>query len=229
MRKLNPASLKADFGSSLVALRTFYADASLQLVSDSQHTFLVENTLLAAAVQWEGFVSDLLVAYINRDSSRFAVHLSDALREGLTAKQSAIYDRFASLSVPKHLKKADIEGLADVYGNNITFSNFAALEDKAKSWLVKADADRFRNRTPLQKAVVNALIAVRNHIAHRSDRSLLAMNEAMRSGALQPTGLRRGQNKVHHVGTYLKARVAPTYRPRLDVFLTELAAVAQAF
>jgi hypothetical protein len=170
----------------------------------------------------------LLVAYINRDSNRFAVHLKDALEEGLTAKQRAIYEGYSTFSVPAHLKKSEIQELVDARGNNVTFSNFGALGDQAQRWLVKADSDRFVKRTARERAVVNALIAVRNHLAHQSERSFVAMNDALDVGALHPTGLKRGQNNIHHVGTYLKARVASKNATRLQIFLSELRTVATA-
>ncbi len=189
---------------------------------DSQRSFLVENSFLAVAVQWEGFISDLLVAYINRDSSRFASHLKDALEEGLTDKQKTIFQRYCKLGVPTHLKKSDIEDLVDGRGNNVAFSNFAAMVEQARRWLVPTDASRFSNRTAREKAVVNALIDIRNHLAHQSDRSFKAMNDALAAGALHPTGLRRGQKNINHVSTYLKAKVTARNMTRFQVFVMEL-------
>lgn len=228
MRKMNPAELKIAFRSSLGDLLAFYAATEPLLALDSQRSFLVENSLLAAAVQWEGFISDLLVAYINRDSTRFAVHLKDALEQDLTEKQKTLFQRYSKFSIPAHLSKTDIEGLVDGRGNNVTFSNFSALVDQSKRWLIEADAARFAGRTAKEKGIVNALIAVRNHLAHQSERSLRAMNDALAAGALHPTGLKRGQNNVHHVGAYLKARVTAGNVTRLQVFLTELSSVANA-
>lgn len=228
MRKINPTDVKRDFGSSLATLGNFFSTTNAALVLDSQRTFLAENSLLAAAVLWEGFISDLLVAYINRDATRFVTHLQDALKVGLTDKQATILRKYGRLSIPKHLSKAEIQELVDGNGNNITFSNFGALVDQTKSWLVQVDADRFRNRSAKEKAVVNALIAVRNQLAHRSERSQRAMNEALSIGSLHPTGLRRGQRKINHVGAYLKTKVTKKDVPRLEVFLTELQAIAAA-
>lgn len=226
MRKMNVADVKKDFLDSLLSLENLYITTSVALTLDSQRSFLVENSLLAAAVLWEGFISDLLVAYINRDSTRFAVHLEDALKQGLTGKQTTILQKYGRLNIPVHLKKDEIQDLVDGNGNNITFSNFGALVDQTKSWLVSVDAERFRNRSAREKAVVNSLIAVRNQLAHRSERSHKAMNDALAIGALHPTGLKRGQKNVNHVGAYLKAIVTTQNVTRLQVFLRELRTVA---
>jgi hypothetical protein len=226
MRKMNPVDVKTDFENGLLALGKFYAVTNAVLPLDSQRTFLAENSLMAAAVLWEGFISDLLVAYINRASTRFATHLQDALKTGLTDKQIKILTNYGRLSIPSHLQKAEIQELVDGNGSNITFSNFAALIDQTKSWLVPLDAGRFSSRTAREKAVVNALIAVRNQLAHRSERSHRAMNEALNIGALHLTGLKRGQKKVNSVGTYLKTIVLKQPKTRFEIFLTELQTVA---
>lgn len=208
MRKTNPVDVRADFAAGLSDVTASYATVQAALTSDKDKTLLVEHTFLAAAVLWEGFISDLIIAYINRDPSRFARHLKDALVTGLTPKQNLIYANYGSLKVPPHIRKADVVSLIDPSGNNVTFSNFADLGGAAARWLSTANAGRIMGRTAAQKATVDAIIAIRNHIAHRSDRSLKAMNGALRAGALHGTGIRRGVNSVRHVGSYLKATPA---------------------
>lgn len=228
MRKMNSADIKNDFTQSLAALNSFYSTTSAALTLESQITFLTENTLMAAAVLWEGFISDLLIAYINRDSTRFATHLKDALETGLSDKQKTILTKYTALNVPKHLKKAEILSLVDTNGNNITFSHFDELVTQAKSWLATVDADRFKNRTAREKAIVNSLIALRNHLAHRSDRSHEAMNVALSKGGLHATGLQRARKKVNNVGTYLKSIAPKKNVTRLEIFLSELQSIAVA-
>lgn len=226
MRKMNPAGVKNDFITSLTELDTFYTTTSAVLTLASQRTFLTENSMLAAAVLWEGFISDLLVAYINRDSTRFSTHLRDALRHGLSDKQDTILTKYARLNIPAHLNKAEIQELVDANGNNITFSHFGALVDQTKSWLVPIDADRFRLRNQKEKSVINSLIAIRNHLAHRSERSHNAMNDALGVGALQPVGLKRGQKKINSVGPYLKTIAPGKNVTRLELFINELKIIA---
>jgi hypothetical protein len=163
--------------------------------------------LLAAAVAWEGFVSDMFIAYINGDATRFKQHLQasfDAhMHSASTPKR--VFDAYGSLTFPTHLNKADVLALADSVGNNITFPNFDQLEERANGWLVPGHASKFSGLAAQQKAVVNALVSLRNHIAHRSQRSLDAMNDALAQGALHPTGIRRLNNRFHNVGAWLKA------------------------
>src|SRR5205823_529705 len=154
----NPNDVRTDFAASLADVAAFHATANAALTGDKDKTFLVEHTFLAAAVLWEGFISDLLVAYINRDATRFRTHLKDALETTLTA-----------------------------------------------------------------------MIAIRNHIAHRSKRSGQAMNDALAKGALHGTGLGRGgPNAVNHVGSFLKSKPAGKQMARIDLYLSALGPVAAA-
>ena len=225
---MNPADVKADFASGLTDVTAFYAAANTALSGDKDKTLLVENTFLATAVLWEGFVSDLIVAYINRDSSRFAVHLRAALEDNLTPKQKRIYSSFATLSIPAHLKKSEVIDLIDAQGNNITFSNYKEMKDASARWLTPANAARIAGLTARRRSVINAVIAIRNQIAHRSKRSLVAMNEALAAGGLHGTGLQRGVNTVRHVGAYLKAQPAGHASKRIEIFLSQLHTISAA-
>ncbi len=72
MRKVDPESVKSDFVSALTDLNS-YCDDAAELLSkrEGDLSTLSEQTMMSAAVLWEGFISDLIVAYINRDSSEF--------------------------------------------------------------------------------------------------------------------------------------------------------------
>ncbi len=229
MRKTDPDDVRTDFASGLADVIGFYATADAAVIGDKDKSLLVEHTFLAAAVLWEGFVSDLLVAYINRDTTRFRAHLRDAIEANLTPKQKLIYTNYATLAVPVHLKKADILSLVDAGGNNITFGHFGELAEAANRWLVAASSTRITGRSASEKASVNAVIAIRNHIAHRSERSGRAMNAALAKGELYGTGLGRGgPNAVKHVGSFLKSKPVGMQAARIDLYLASLGAVAAA-
>jgi hypothetical protein len=101
MRKINPADVRADFASGLANVAAFYATAQAAITGDRDRTFLVESTFLSAAVLWEGYVSDLFLAYINRDSTRFGQHLHDALEAALAEKPRRIFDAYATIDIPR--------------------------------------------------------------------------------------------------------------------------------
>lgn len=223
--------LRDDFRKQLSDLVAFHNTGLQGFATEMDQSTFVEHGLLAAAVVWEGFVSDMFIAYVNGDATRFKQHLKasfdEHLKAGATPKR--VFDNFGSIKFPDHLTKAQVQSLADNVGNNITFRNFADLEEKAKSWLVAAHATKFTKLKKEQKAIVNAVIALRNHVAHRSQRSLDAMNAALAEGALYPTGLKRGDNKFHNVGTWLKANPAGRQTTRLSLIMTALGAIGATF
>lgn len=231
MRKISPAGVKADFEAQLLALDAFYEEGLIAFATDSHKSIHTEHTLLAAAVAWEGFVSDMFIAYINRSSTRFIKHLEDSfeahLKEAKTPKK--VFEEFGSLSFPQHLSKKRVHTLANSFGNNITFPNFEELEERAKTLLNTENAQKFAGLSAQQKAVVNALIALRNHIAHRSERSLDAMNDALSKGALHPTGIKRTGNKFHNVGAWLKAVPPGRDSSRIKTIFQTLYGIAGAF
>lgn len=231
MRKISPAGIRDTFLAQLASLGGFHRRGLEVFAAESDHSTLTEHSLLAAAVAWEGFVSDIFIAYINRDATRFKQHLKDSLESHvrIAATPSRVYGAYGGLIFPAHLKKADVHALANGLGNNITFPNFFELEGKAGTWLTPAHAARFMGLTNAQKAVVNAVIALRNHIAHKSQRSLDAMNDALDQGALHPTGIRRGPNRFHQVGAWLKATPPGQALSRFETILATLEVIGETF
>ncbi|MBS0983382.1 HEPN domain-containing protein [Gluconobacter cerinus] len=230
MRKISPTDVKADFDSSINSLTAFYNTVKSQLTLDKDQSFLVENIALTAATFWEGFVHDLFVAYINCDSTQFVTHLQNAFEANRTAKQKLIADNFVQLKFAKHLSMSMITSLLDNNGNNVTFPNYGAMKDGATKYLEASNAAKIKGLTSLQGATINLWLALRNHIAHRSERSGKAMNEALQNGGLYGSPLQRGAGTkgVKHVGAYLKATGASSTLPRVEIILTSMQTIATA-
>lgn len=219
MRKVSPQDIRDDFQQQLVDLTSFYQAGMAALGSGKDQSTLTEHSLLAAAVAWEGFLSDMFIGYINVDATRFKQHLKDAFEEHLQSqeKSNRIFQAFGSLQFPAHLSKGQVQALANSSDNNITFRNFPELEQRAGKWLIAAHSARFEGLAGHQKALVDAVIGIRNHVAHRSKRSGEAMNRLLDVGALHMAGIRRGPNNVNNVGAWLKA--APPNRADTRIVL----------
>jgi len=230
MRKISPQSIINDFVKQLGDIKTLYVEGIDGLSKGGDKSRLAEYSLLAAAVAWESFISDMFIAYVNSDSAQFKQHLKNSFNEHLAKhdKANTVFLKYGELEFPSHLTKADVQSLANSSGSNITFSSFALLEDRARIWLVQQHADKFARLTAPQKAVVNAVIALRNHIAHRSKRSLDAMNEALAAGALYTTGIKRQDNRFHNVGAWLKAKPVGRNESRLITIISLLDAIGNA-
>ncbi|MEE9906719.1 hypothetical protein LWV33_03290 [Brucella intermedia] len=151
MRKINPNEVRADFDNGLAELITFYQSAKTTLKGDKDQTILAESTILSAATLWEGFINDLFVAYINRDSTQFILHLTNAMEHDRTSKQKEIANRFSTLSFPKHLTVQVITSLLDESGNNLTFSSYAALKKGQRNIWQMPTSYRCRPCPPLRE------------------------------------------------------------------------------
>lgn len=231
MKKISPQGVTDDFILGLEEIKNFHGAGIDAFDSAANQSTLTEHSLLAVAVLWEGFVSDMFVAFINLDSTRFKKDLHDAFNKQINSLGMAkrVFDSYGSIVFPMHLKKAEVHALANHLGNNITFPNFKELEQRASTWLSAADAVKFSGLTPQQKAVVNAVIALRNHIAHRSQRSLDAMNDVLSLDVLHLTGIRRQANRFHNVGAWLKATPQGRTETRFETILRILGEVAATF
>ena len=67
MRTMDPARVHASFDAQLTEATNFYHTVKASLSSAADVTRLSASTMISAATLWESFLSDLLVAYINRD------------------------------------------------------------------------------------------------------------------------------------------------------------------
>lgn len=226
---MDPARVRALFDSQLAEATTFYHTVRATLTSAADLTRLSASTMISAVTLWESFLSDLIVAYINRDPSQFAVHLREALNQDLSGKQKQIVNRYAPYQAPTRIDRATILSLLDNNGNNITFSHSQALKKSAKRWISPANMAGINALTEQQLAIINLWIALRNHIAHGSERSQTALQTSVSHGALHGTGLHRAQNAIHAPGVYLKSKHQQTRGiPRIEEILRHMRQIAAA-
>ena len=225
MRKIKPDDVKKSFIQLISSVENFYSTAENVLSTDKDKTLLVEITFISSAVLWEGFLNDLFIAYINRDSTEFAAHLGRSVGQSLEGKPKRIYDNFGRLSVPAHMDKATISNILDEQGQNITFRNYDEIQDRAKIWLSSNHRQGIEGLNAREKTTIDAWISIRNFIAHRSKSALDQMNDSLAKGALYNSGLRRGQNRVNRIGAYLKAK--QSRGSRLQLFIRAMKATAE--
>lgn len=217
MRKIDPDGIWVDFAAQLDEQAGFY-DRSIQaLPAVTDRKLATENYILTLGVLFEGYVNDLIFAYANRDCTKVMQHLEASVRDTLqpNSKASAAFVMFGEFKHRQHLKKDELRTILDPMGRNISFPTYSAVEDRAQQWLVPAHLLRFNRLTAQQKAVIDLTIAFRNNLAHRSKSSLDRLNDALDLGALHPTGLRRGVNRIQQAGNYLKSRVNGNARATL--------------
>lgn len=229
MRKISPQNVKDDFHKQITDVTNFYDEGTELFSHDSRKSTFAEHILMTTAVSWEGFMNDLFIAYVNRDASQFTTHLQHTFQEHVRTnkKVQRVFSTFGSLTIGPHLSRLEITKLADQDGYNITFSQYEQIDAKARRWLVPADAAKFLNLSDPKKKTVNLLIALRNHIAHRSRRSFDAMNDALATGSIRQFGLQRQANKVINVGAYLKSSPVGSRSRRLSTIMSTLQGIGQ--
>ena len=209
MRKIDPEGVWEDFATQLDDQAAFYARSWDALTNSKDRKIATENYILTLGVLFEGFINDLIFAYANRDCARVMRHLEGSVRKILkpNRKATAAFNSFAEFKHRRHLSKDKLKTILDPSGRNTSFPNYAAIEERAKQWLVDTHVDRFTRLSATQKAVIDLAIALRNNLAHRSKSSLDRLNDVLLLGPLHDTGLQRNVNRVQQAGHYLKSRL----------------------
>lgn len=184
-------------------------------------TMLAEQFVLNAAVLWEVFVSDLLVAYLVTSPQPYLTSLKQRVLQSVRERFGSDAARFAVVKTPKSLSVGKAAALADPKNFNITVKSAEMLTKRANEMLAAQHAKRF-SLPPDDAQFVDFVIAIRNYLGHRSPSSLHRFQETI--AALS------GKNAALHattsnVGAYLKTRTG-SGDPRSVVIAARLIDVA---
>ncbi len=203
MRKVDPKGVRDDFVQAVQGVQVLTV-----LIEDAPGAprQVAELQLLSAAVLWEGFLTDLFVAYVNGDSERFTQDLKERIARSVKAKFGETAAALTEVKLGKHLDRQTVAALLDPDGRNVAFGSAAEVVEVARRRLPKEAAGRFEALTPAERAAIDAWTAIRHFVAHRSQAAEDKMNEALAVPALPPQ-LRRGKNRVNSAGKYLAARL----------------------
>lgn len=226
MRKIDPKSVKNDFVAALDEISNSLVEVKTASLSGATNKLVAESSLLSASVLWEGFVSDLFVAYINRDSSQLAANLQTRVTDAVTrAKLGTFVSQAVKVSLPKHLAEKDVRAALDPKAWNLSFDCGASMQREAAAYLATTPAAAFATLTVNEVASIDAWHGVRNFLAHRSQSSEDRMNDALRVAAV-PVDLRRNKHKVKDAGDFLKAVRPPAKEWRVENYIKAMKAIA---
>lgn len=203
MRTQDPTKIREEFFRELDQIAGAFSATERGLTDDQPRKLIAEYLFVAAAALVEGFISDLFVAYINRDSSAFRQHILGRVSAETTdpVAKRALSD--VSMNLP-HLTVDRIREILDPNDYNITFSTTDKMKEAAGTWLASNDKARIVGISVPQARFVDYLKAVRNFLAHGSQASNDSM-QAILSNSDLPAELRRGPNGVADIGAYLRA------------------------
>jgi hypothetical protein len=217
MRTADPKNTRAVFVNALNDVRTTFTSSEQSNIPDSAKKLVAEYSFLAAAILLEGFLSDLIVAYISSDSERFRSYLQKRMSiqpDDELATQGKV---LASISL-SHPSIDQIRSILDPRERNITFETVAEMKASTGKWLSTQDKKRFGQLTKTQSAVLIATKRVRNFLAHRNELSKDIMQQALADPDL-PTYLK---GNVKSATLLLSSKSNRTDKPNLgwDFFST---------
>lgn len=88
MRKMRPGDVVDDFQSQITELQSYYTRVASSLrgipTAKADTSRLAEQTFVSAVVAFEGFLSDLMIAYLNRDPSKYQATKNAAITQSLS-------------------------------------------------------------------------------------------------------------------------------------------------
>lgn len=225
MRTLDPNNIKADFLAGLQDIRATFSSVEGASLSPASKNLMAEYTFLGGSILMEGFISDLFVAYINRKDGPFVTYLTKRMRVETTDDHAKRAATFATIDIKSHLNQDQIRTVLDSRDWNFSFPTTADLKAKSGQWLDDPYKAYFLGLSNANCAVLEAIKAVRNFLAHRSGAAKTKMQIALANTDLPP-GLGRGQRQIHAVGSYLDSKPTAGSPRRLESYLTEFEAVA---
>jgi hypothetical protein len=191
----------------------------------AERKFLAESSLLAAASRWEGFVHELFVAHINHDSSVTTKTILQRIRQSVEQKHGSYIASCISLGSRKRLSRAQVLEVLDQEGRNVTFDSAKRMLERAQEYLPVGAASRFLKLSKGDQASIDAWRALRNVLAHQSDSSRSALDDALSASDLRAS-LRRGKHRINDVGSYLESRYKPARMRRIRVLLKIMSRIA---
>lgn len=202
------------------------------LNTSPRRKIVAEDVFLRMGVAWETFISDWFIGVINHDSSRFRKvqerKMDDWLLEAIGGSPYSRYESaFAKplLDLAKNPKIARVRELLDPGEGNIEFRSFDDLRRRCRDHHVSKFVARVELLDPAGGEIIEATLAMRNTLAHRSSRAVRVMNECVAALPSYPM-LRKEKMSKNGIGTYLAAD-AGAGEARLVRYATELERIAQ--
>lgn len=232
MRKIRPQDVKQDF-ADFVDERLEYFQRVETLLLGTQHekrdiSILSETTLHAVYVAFECFLSDLFLAYMNRDFSQYQATLKTKIANSNREKFGQWAESRLSFSTVAHVKIEQIESILDPDSYNLTFKSVDVLKQRANDWLAVPLRNGITGISAPDTRLIDCVHAIRNFIAHQSPNAKNQMNSALatvtQGHACPNLYLGRGVHVVHDIGAFLKSSIAG--QRRVQRYATRLAAVA---
>jgi hypothetical protein len=189
---------------------------------------VAEDILLRFVVGWEAFASEWFVACVNHDARVFKKSMDKKIATWFDKelanspyKRHKLHASAPTLVLTKQPPVSEVRALLDPHNRNIEFDSFQAFTDRTHRELAPTYANRAQALLDAGAGeIIDAGLAIRNTIAHRSQNAVRVMNRQIAAFPSYPD-LRKQKVSSAGVGTYLNAHT-PANEARLVVFRREL-------
>lgn len=194
---------------------------------------IAEDIVLRSVVGWETFISDWFIGATSHDTTKMRQALERKLNTWLEQEvQRSSYSRWpiklpsAKVDLLRQPRVGVVRELLDRHGRNLEFADTQELVTRGSVEL----ASKYATRTQTLMSsgvheVIDAALAIRNVLAHRSPSSVERLNGQIGDFPTYPL-LRRATVSSEGVGTYLNATINQAGDARIVVYLRELKRVA---
>lgn len=228
MRKQNPNDVVDDFRAELVAIRQDWQALRMALGRTSGPLAKRATTVAftRAAVAFEGLRSNWHIAAINRDSSTLRAALEAEAVSLVRAGSNPTLSSRVRIDLPLHPPLALIRDLLDAKGDHLSIGSHKHWMTRAKAELDDPWRGKIIRMHNADRAVMDAVIALRNVLAHNSTRAGESATDALAKFLPKDAGLLRSGRGIQPSGlpAYLNA-VTPS---GLEILVSRLDDVAQA-
>jgi hypothetical protein len=204
---------------------------SAQATPAARRKTVGEDIFLRFVIGWEAFVSEWFIGCVNHDASRYKAAFERRMNNWLQTEAQKTYGRYnvtfapPTLALDRYPRLADVRDLLDPQEGNIEFRSLQALAVRVNDELAPRYAGRVNALLGAGAGeIVDAALAIRNALAHRSRRAVREMNQRVGSFPSYPM-LRKQTMSSDGIGTYLNART-PGGDARLSVFRREFDRIA---
>lgn len=215
MRKVRPQDVCSGFVSQVDDSLAHYERVLGALRGTSNEkldiTSMSRTLMHTVFVDFECFLSDLFVAYMNRDFSQYQATFESSVRASAATKHSQWLSHRVTFNRPAHMTVDQIAEAIDPTGFNLTFTTCAVMKEKAKSWLAAPYKAKVLAISGEDERLVDTARSIRNWIAHQSSGSSIKMNGVLadieRGPGTDNHELGRGVREITNIGAFLKTQL----------------------
>ncbi len=214
MRKVDPADVRKQFVADTDTTLAYFDRVATALQgtkgAQADMSMLTMNNFLMLFIGFERFLSDLLLAYLNRDFTTYQQNLSSRVVKLVSSKLGPQAAGMVTIAKRKHVAVAELQRIVDPNGWNLTFATVDKLKATATEWLAPTAAARISTIATPEARLIESARAIRDLIGHQSAGARARVNDLLRDieKGSHNKYLGRGKKNIQAIGPYLKASVS---------------------